>query len=320
MATKKAKSKNADSVEAHAWDVANPTATRTELQGTLDVAAQELLLSAKKSEPALIIVQGDTVGRVIRLKAGRNVIGRHSDSDIPMQQRAVSSAHAEIRVSETSVILEDLKSTNGTLLNKDKIQRPAVLQAGDLVKIGNWVFKYVDNKLDASLAESLHLQTTTDALTGVSNKAYLTTALNSSVEVAKAGYPLSVIIFDLDHFKKVNDTYGHVAGDFVLKEACRVIKDSVVRSDDVLGRFGGEEFMLIMPDSPLKIATGVAERIRKTLEQHQFNFNNTIIPVTASLGVCSWTPAYNTATALLEAVDKLLYKSKQGGRNRVSAP
>ncbi len=317
---KKTKPKDQDLDENQEWGVQSPTATRTELQGTLDGAAQELLLSAKKLEPALIVVQGDTVGRVIRLKEGRNVIGRHPDSDIPMQQRAVSSHHAEIRVTEGSVILEDLKSTNGTNLNKDKIQRPAVLQAGDLVKIGNWVFKYVDNKLDANLAESLHLQTTTDGLTGVSNKAYLMTALASSVEIAKSGYPLAVVIFDLDHFKKVNDTYGHIAGDFILKESCRVIKDTVVRSDDVLGRFGGEEFLLIMPDSPLKIAEGVAERIRKTLEQHVFDFNGTIIPITASLGVCNWIPAYNTSTALLEAVDKLLYKSKQGGRNRVTAP
>ncbi len=314
MSIKKTKGKD------EAWASQNATATRTELQTSLDEAAQELLKQAHKNEPALIVVQGENIGRVIRLKDGKNVIGRHPDSDIQMQQRAVSSAHAEIRVAEGSVILEDLKSTNGTVLNSDKVSRPAVLQAGDLIKIGSFVFKFVDNQLDASLAESLHSQSTLDALTGAYNKAYVTRALASSMDIAKGGFPLSVIIFDLDHFKKVNDVHGHIAGDYVLKESCRVIKDSVVRSDDVLGRFGGEEFLLIMPDSPLKVAIGVAERIRKTLESHPFEFNNVKIPVTASLGVIAWTPQYEDPSKFLEAVDQLLYKSKQGGRNRVSGP
>ncbi|MEO5666730.1 MAG: GGDEF domain-containing protein, partial [Bdellovibrionota bacterium] len=137
-------------------------------------------------------------------------------------------------------------------------------------------------------------------------------------EVAKSGFPLSIVIFDLDHFKRVNDTYGHIAGDYVLKETTRVIKETVVRSEDILGRWGGEEFLLIMPDAKLEVAVGVAERIRKTMEMHDFVFSGMKIPVTASLGVAIWIPALKTAEDFLEVSDQLLYKSKQDGRNRVS--
>lgn len=313
MSIKKGKDKSSEN-----WEKPGFTSTHTEIETSPDSVAQELLMQAQKSEPALIVVQGEAVGSVLRLQAGRNSIGRHPNCDVVIQQRAVSSQHAEIRVAESSVIFEDLKSTNGTTINRETVTRPVVLQAGDLIKIGNSVFKYVNNKLDASIAESLHQQTSTDSLTGVSNKGYLLKALTSSMDIAKTGYPLSIIIFDLDFFKKVNDTYGHIAGDYILKESCRVIKENVVRSDDVIGRFGGEEFMIIMPDSPLRVAAGVAERIRKTLETHPFEFSGQKIPVTASLGVATWRETYTKAEDFIEAVDKLLYVSKQAGRNRVT--
>lgn len=276
-------------------------------------------LSDAKPDPALVVVQGDQLGRVYRLKNGRTSIGRHPDTDVLLQQRAVSGFHAEIRVSEQSVILEDLKSTNGTFHNATRLARPVVLQPGDLLKIGASVFKYVDSKLDAEFAESLHQKTTRDPMTGAYNKEYFTKALAQSLEIARSGYPLSLIIFDLDHFKKVNDTYGHLAGDYVLKETCRVLRDSVVRAEDVFARYGGEEFAVVMPDSQLKIAVGVAERIRKTLESHDFVFEGTKIPVSASLGVVAWKPDFTTSDQMISAADELLYKSKAAGRNRVTS-
>ncbi|MBS1985537.1 MAG: diguanylate cyclase [Bdellovibrionales bacterium] len=302
------------------WDQVRHTSTRTELQAVGDTSAKELLLEAQKRDPAFIVIQGEMTGKVFRLKPGRNVIGRHPNSDIAIQQRAVSGVHAEVRVADATVILEDLQSTNGTILNKDKLARPAVLQANDLIKIGGCVFKYIDSKLDASFAESLHQSVITDPLTGVYNKGYLLKAMVSALEIAKGGFPLSLIMFDLDHFKKVNDTYGHLAGDYVLKETCKVLKESVIRTEDILARYGGEEFTVVMPDSPLAPAVRVAERIRATLEGHRFEFNGTVIPVTASLGVVVWVPAFDTAEKMIQAADDLLYKSKQSGRNRVSTP
>lgn len=299
------------------WDKVRNTATKTELQTGLETSAKELLLEAEKKEHALIVIQGEMLGRVFRLKEGRNRLGRHPDADVVVHQRAVSGHHAEIRVAEDSVILEDLGSTNGTILNKEKINRPAVLQQGDLVKIGGSVFRYIDNKLDANFAESIHQSSVTDPMTGIYNKGYLLKSLASAIEIAKGGFALSLIIFDLDHFKKINDTRGHLAGDYVLKETCRVLKESVVRTEDVLGRFGGEEFVVVMPDSPLPAAARVAERIRATLEGHNFEYNGERIPVTTSVGVVSWSPLIVTPDAMIEAADALLYKAKQTGRNKV---
>lgn len=300
------------------WDDVRVTSTRTELLTHPGLMTEELIKRAEGLDPALIVVQGEMMGRVFRLKEGVNFIGRQSDNAVPIQQRAVSGRHAQIKRSGKTVILEDLQSTNGTILNKDKIERPMVLQQNDLIKIGSCVFKYSENQLDTSFSESLHQKGIIDELTGIHNKAYLMSSLASAIDVAKSGYPLSIVIFDLDHFKRVNDTYGHVAGDYVLKETCRLMKESVVRAEDVLGRFGGEEFVVIMPDAKLEVAVGVAERIRRTLEAHDFNFSGMKIPVTGSMGVASWIPAYKTADEFLGAADQLLYKSKQEGRNRVS--
>lgn len=300
------------------WDSVHVTATKTELL-TQTTGAEDLLKQSKEPDPALIAIQGEMLGRVFRLKDGLSGIGRHTDNAIIVNQRAVSGKHAKIKREGNLVILEDLQSTNGTILNAAKIDRPVVLQQNDIVKVGSSVFKYVENHLETAFTESLHQKGTTDELTGVHNKAYLQQALGQSIEVAKGGFPLSIIIFDLDHFKKVNDVHGHLAGDFVLKETCRVIKESVVRTDDTLGRFGGEEFVLIMPDAKLSVAEGVAERIRATLEQHKFEFGGKVIPVTASLGVSSWVPSIKTADDLIEEADQLLYQSKKEGRNRVTA-
>jgi two-component system cell cycle response regulator len=312
------KKKAPDEDPAPGWDQVRQTATKTEVVTSPEADASELLLQAERPDPALIAIQGDMLGRVFRLKEGKNRIGRHPSNDICVQQRAVSAAHAELRRNGDTVIAADLGSTNGTVVNGVAIERPMVLQKDDQIKIGSCVFRYTDNQLDASFTENLHNKGSVDGLTGAYNKAYLVHSLGASIDIARTGFALSIIIFDLDHFKKTNDTFGHLAGDYVLKETCRIIKESGVRTEDILGRFGGEEFVLIMPDASLEVALGVAERIRKTLEEHEFTHDDRRIPVTASLGVVSWIPAYKTSDDMIEAADQLLYKSKQEGRNRVS--
>lgn len=301
------------------WDQVRNTSTKTELQTVPDADIRELLLKAGMQEPALIVVQGDSMGKVHRLKPGRNVIGRHTDSTIQIQQRAVSSFHADIRVSpDQTAILEDLKSLNGTYVNSTKVDTPVLLKQNDLIKVGSFVFKYVDNHLDASFTESLHEQGTLDTLTGAYNKGYLIKLINSSMDIAKGGFLLSLIILDLDHFKNINDTYGHIAGDYVLKETVKIVREQVIRADDKIGRFGGEEFVVLMHDTPLQVAKEVAERIRATLAAHHFEFEGQRIAVTASLGVALWNPSFKTPSDFMNFADRLLYKSKQNGRNRVS--
>ncbi|NCN40400.1 GGDEF domain-containing protein [bacterium] len=307
-----------DEIDGENWESVRMTSTKTEVI-TTTTTGDELLKNQNESDPAFIAIQGDMLGRVFRLKEGTNTIGRQTDNEIIINQRAVSGRHACVKREGSNVILEDLQSTNGTILNTKRIDRPMLLQQDDVIKVGSSVFKYTENNLDTAFTESLHQKGTVDELTGVYNKAYLLQSLSQAIEVAKSGFPLSIVMFDLDHFKKVNDNFGHLAGDYVLKETCRLIKDSVIRSEDILGRFGGEEFVLIMPDAKLEVAVGVAERVRKTIEDHLFEHSGKVMPVTTSLGVCTWRPQVKTADDFLEEVDKLLYKSKEGGRNRVTS-
>jgi two-component system cell cycle response regulator len=301
------------------WEQVRHTATRTEIQTSHDSAAADLLAQVDKIDPALVVVQGDLIGKVFKLIEGRTIVGRHPTSNIVLGQRAVSTVHAEIRRNDGVVIIEDMGSTNGTMLNKTKLTKPQALTVGDLIRIGSSVFRYVEKQIDSSVSESMHQQMTRDALTGIFNRGYVMRALQSSIEIAKTGYPLGLIMFDLDHFKKVNDTYGHLAGDYVLKETCRVVSESVVRGEDAFGRYGGEEFIVIMPDCAADAAEQIAERVRSSIESHVFEFEGSKIPVTSSVGVASWVPKYDSADAFIAVVDELLYKSKQAGRNRVSS-
>lgn len=312
----RAKKSSATDKNTQLGQFSRDSGTRTEIQTSADTIALELLDRAEKWQPSLVVIQGDLIGRVFKLPDGKTVIGRHPTCQIQVHQRAVSSVHAEIRRSGKSLVIEDLKSTNGTVINKNKLQGPANLKPGDLIRVGATVFKYVDSALDSEFSESLHNQMTRDALTGVFNRGYATRALKSLIEIARTGYPLSMILLDLDHFKKINDTFGHPAGDYVLKETCRILVENVFRVEDVLGRYGGEEFLVLLPDCPLDVAAEVAERARKTIETHKFVFESKQIPVTTSLGVSAWKPAFAKGEDFVSFVDSLLYEAKKGGRNR----
>ena len=159
---------------------------------------------------------------------------------------------------------------------------------------------------------------TIDGGTQTFNKQYLLESLDSEFQFSKTyGRPLSVIYFDLDHFKKVNDTYGHNAGDFILSELSKLVK-SIVRKDDIFCRFGGEEFVILLPNTDARTAYDSAERIRKTVEENIFNTEGHSLKQTVSLGVSQLQPSMNTPKDFLEDADKKLYQSKQNGRNQVT--
>ncbi len=294
------------------------TSTQTEVLSDSSELAKSI--QDKSLEPALIVIQGENLGRVHRLRPGRNLVGRSSSAQILVEHRAASGSHAELRVDDAGiVVLEDLQSTNGTFVNGKRVQAPVPLKANDQVKVGNVVFKFVESRMETDFAENLHHKSTRDPMTGVYNKEYLLNQAASAVSTAKQGFPLALIMMDLDHFKKVNDTFGHVAGDYVLIETSRLIREGgVLRSGEIVGRYGGEEFMILLPDTKLEEAGKIAERIRAIIQHHDYVFEGKRIPVTSSLGVAAWRPVHATAEALIQEADALLYESKRGGRNRVT--
>ena len=182
-----------------------------------------------------------------------------------------------------------------------------------------WVLKkgkyYIIDKFEC--IEKLKENAIYDALTGCYNKKeileFLENYLSSYIRYKKS--PFSVLMFDIDHFKKINDTYGHLAGDFVLKELARLVK-SLMRKSDLCGRFGGEEFIIILPETKLVGAMRFANRLRESVEKHKFIFNNIQIPVTISIGITS-AGFSDSVESLLSRVDDALYEAKRKGRNRV---
>jgi two-component system, cell cycle response regulator len=274
---------------------------------------------AATHEPALIMLEGDLPGQVFRLKSGRQIIGRRPECDIRVRERAVSGIHAEvIRVRDT-VTINDLASTNGTLVNGMRIRTPVPLLQGSLLKLGNCVFKFVDSLLEVEFTEALHNRGITDQLTGAFNKTYLIARLGFAIDTASESRPVSVIAFDYDNFKQVNDQHGHAAGDHTLQATCELIAATFVRPTDLFARVGGEEFVIVLPETPVETAAQIAEQIRRTLESTNFGDAETEIRLTSSFGVCCATSAVEQPEALLERADELLYRSKREGRNRVSS-
>jgi len=274
---------------------------------------------AQTHEPALVMLEGDLPGQVFRLRAGRQIIGRRPECDIRVRERAVSGIHAEvIRVRDT-VTINDLASTNGTLVNGMRIRTPVPLLQGSLVKLGNCVFRFVDSLLEVEFTEALHARGVTDQLTGAFNKSYIIARLGFVIDLASDAHPISIITFDFDNFKQVNDQFGHAAGDHVLKEICSLITCSFVRPADLFARMGGEEFVIVLPDTSTEQAAIIAERIRYTLEATSFEYDGMTIRLTSSFGVCCATSAVEQPESVLLRADELLYRSKREGRNRVTS-
>jgi two-component system, cell cycle response regulator len=294
-----------------------PPRKTTEVQ--IDTLDPDPVERAHTHEPALVMLEGDLPGQVFRLRTGRQIIGRRPECDIRLRERAVSGIHAEvIRVRDT-VTINDLASTNGTLVNGMRIRTPVSLVQGTLVKVGNCVFRYIDSLLEVEFTETMHARGIMDQLTGAFNKSYIVARLGFVIDLASDTHPVSIITFDFDNFKQVNDQFGHAAGDYVLKETCALITNSFVRPGDLFARMGGEEFVIVLPDTSTEQATIIAERIRQTLEATTFEYEGLTIKLTSSFGVCCAMSAVEQPESILLRADELLYRSKREGRNRVTA-
>ena len=306
-----------NAIRANGQDKPGPRRT-TEVRHD-GVGLQDPIERAQTHEPALIMLEGDFPGQVFRLRPGRQLIGRRPECDIRLRERAVSGIHAEVIRMRDTVTINDLASTNGTLVNGMRIRHPVPLVQGSLLKLGNCVFKYVDSLLEVEFTEALHTRGITDQLTGAFNKSYILARLGFIIDMASETKPVSVITFDFDTFKQVNDQYGHAAGDHILSATSSLIVSEFLRPQDVFARMGGEEFVIVLPDTPLEAAVELAERIRKMFEDRTFEWEGQEIRLTSSFGVCTATSAVEQPEALLARVDELLYRSKREGRNRVSS-
>ena len=294
----------------------NATVLITDIRKALASSEEE----AKQKPACLLVMGGDLNGSIFNLLTGENIAGRNPDCQIPLDFNGISRKHFAVTVDATTATLIDLGSANGTYHNNQKVTEPIVLKRGDLIKIGSIAMKFLPQGDPERLTyDKLHEEANTDGLTKCYNKTFFNNQLELEIKKCKVtGKPLTLIIFDLDHFKKLNDNYGHDAGDFVLKEKAKIIRENGIRQGDYFARYGGEEFCILLPNTNLKQGFEIAERLRKLIEKHEFIYDGKRLPVTASIGVADYRMGVNTGTDLFKRADSSVYKSKEGGRNQVN--
>jgi two-component system, cell cycle response regulator len=277
---------------------------------------------AKAVDPVLIVIRGAVQGKKYSLK-GRPyfLLGRDKSVELQIDDANVSRQHAKITLEKDHLFIEDLGSRNGTFLNDEPIgSQKKMLEKEDMIKVGSTILKY----LPAGTLETLyHINLTNaasmDKLTGLFNRKYISEVLEVEFKRAKALHSeISIVMFDIDNFKMVNDTYGHDCGDYVLSTLGQQVRNVGLRERDLAGRYGGEEFIVVLTNSNSSQAMDTAERIRKKIEEFDFVYDGKRIPVTISLGVASIKKDHHTAIDLYKAADGALYESKHAGKNRVS--
>lgn len=271
----------------------------------------------------LTVISGSDVdfGKHFNVSGGSLVIGRDKDSRISLDDAKISKSHCEISIIRDwemeQVMIRDLNSTNGTYINGKRV-RQATLKAGDKIGIGDTVLRFSYNdELEEEYHARLFSFAATDSLTGLYNRRYIINELENQVRIARRNErALSLVILDIDNFKRINDTFGHLAGDDYLKRFSFVLT-RCLREQDICGRVGGEEFLIILPETPLEGAFQLAERVRTQVSQTEVSHQNGIIKTTVCGGVSQYGQDAVESRPLFDAADRALKKAKTTGKNRV---
>jgi diguanylate cyclase (GGDEF)-like protein len=267
----------------------------------------------------LIYPPGPDMGKRFPLLRSEIVLGRGADCDIQVDRDSVSRRHARVyRIGETWSV-EDLQSTNGSYVNDVPVTR-SVLRDADFLKIGAAIFKFLSGTgVEASYYEEIYRMTIVDGLTGAYNKRYFLEFLEREIaRCARYRRPLSLLMFDIDHFKSFNDSYGHLTGDQVLRLVGMSLKQTI-KGQDITARYGGEEFAVVLPNTALRQALTVADHIRRAVMAKELKKKSTgeiLGRVTISVGVSMLKQGDDT-DSLIERADACLYAAKRNGRNRV---
>jgi diguanylate cyclase (GGDEF)-like protein len=247
------------------------------------------------------------------------IIGRGEETDIQIADHAISRRHAKIDPTPDGVFVSDLGSTNGTFVNDKAIEGNTRLHDGDYLRIGNCIYRFLTGgNVEAEYHEEIYRLTIIDALTQIHNQRSLHDFLERElIRSARHGRPLALIMFDIDIFKSINDQFGHLAGDFALRELAGRVR-GLVRREELFARYGGDEFAAVLVETTPTAAIDVAERMRTTIEKHDFTFDNQTFHLTVSVGVVSTTGDETLTTKeMIRLADEKLYQAKSGGRNRV---
>jgi two-component system cell cycle response regulator len=293
---------------------------------------RETKSAQKERRPALVSLRGELMAVPIPLERDEVMIGRALEADVRLNDSRASRLHARItserdpETNETCYRIADLDSTNGTLVNGELISE-AVLNDGDKIVIGDHLFRFdMLDEIDREFQHQIHRLLAHDELTGLlTSKSFFSELRRESARAEAESRPFCVLMMDLDHFKEVNDTYGHLVGSKTLEQTGHVIKEAL-RAGDVASRFGGEEFAAFLLDANYAQGLVAAERVRVAVAQHEFPVTRLDSPdsdtthrITISIGVAAFPDDARDPIQLVELADSALYRAKRSGRNRICA-
>jgi len=286
----------------------------------LSIGTQQQLAPHVRDRAVLTQMAGLEAGRVCSLEGQSVTFGRSPECTHAFDEASLSRVHARIFREGPAYVVEDSGSRNGTFVNEARVTR-AALNDGDRVRLGSAItlrFQLVDAQEEESLIR-VYESSVRDGLTGAWNRKYLDERLRGEVAFAiRHRTALAVVLLDIDHFKKVNDTYGHLVGDEVLKATAAVLRGAL-RTEDLLARYGGEEFVVVARGIDLRGSVQLAERLRVMAERKPVVLASGTIARTISAGVATLECCGKEATVerLLSIADDRLYRAKESGRNRV---
>ena len=284
----------------------------------------ETLPAAARPEPlptfddsCLVVMDGPRLGQCVHVHEVPVVIGRSSEADFRIDHPSVSRLHCSVWQEVFGASVRDLGSKNGVLVNGQPV-RVAQLSDGDFVAVGDVVLKFIaGGSLEARYHEALFGLANLDSLTQLLNRRAFREALDTAVAATSNNpEPLSVVIFDLDHFKQINDVLGHDAGDAALRRLSTLLRQAL-RERDRAGRLGGDEFAVVLPQTGPSEAHVWCEALRRSIEGLGLADSGLPQPVSISVGVATWEPAMGSAHEFLRLADKALLRAKAAGRNRV---
>jgi diguanylate cyclase (GGDEF)-like protein len=275
--------------------------------------------TGRPGDACIVVIYGSELGRRVQLGTAPFEIGRSASNDLFIDQESISRHHARISFDGTSYWATDLGSTNGTYVN-DELVREQRLRDGDQVRIGRSILKFMTGEnVEVHYHEEIYRLMTVDGLTQTFNRRYFNEALEREVNRSKRySRVLSLIAFDLDHFKGINDTYGHLVGDSVLRLIASAVKPRL-RREDIFARTGGEEFAVLLPEIGMEGALVTAEKIRNIAQSTPLKHEQEQIRCTVSIGVATLLEDETSPEDLYKRADERLYEAKQSGRNRVAS-
>lgn len=275
-----------------------------------------------RARASLIVLAGWEIGKEIEVGASAMILGRSFECDVCVNAPSVSRQHAQIDLVEENgeryFRVTDLGSSNGTHVNATRTAATR-LHNGDKVKMGDVLFKFVmQDEIDARFHQDVHRLIHYDQLTGLLTMDAFRLRLDEALRAARPGTTFSLAMTDLDGLKKVNDTHGHLAGRMVIGAMGRIIREAL-RETDYAGLYGGDEGIILFPDTPLHAALAIAEELRMAIEHYSFDFDGAPIRVTISQGLAEFPGHGRTPEALIASADRALYAAKAAGRNCVKA-